>query len=340
MGVFETKVGTWAIDYRYKGRRYRKVVAPTRKLALDIERKILTDIKQGAFFPDLDTQDVTFAEIANKYWTLHGSKTRGASNFIYTYNKILERFGHMKVTDISTADVQTFYNDTWARTSPSTANRMFSLYRAILNKAITLKLYKGQNPCQGVIRQRENPPREHYFDREQIKALLINANNELKPLLAFSILTGARRGESLNLYWKDIDFNARIIRILKSKSGKGREIPISQDLMPLLLNLRKGPFEKVFNITVPALRYSFNKLLKKLGMEEYHFHDLRHTFASHYMMNGGALLDLSKLMGHSRVEQTVRYSHLSPHYIQKTISVMNGVIALPEPQNLQLEQKQ
>ena len=339
MAVFETEVGTFGIDYRYKGKRFRKVVATTRKLALDIERKILTDIKQGAYFPDLDKHNATFAQIAEKYWALHGSKTRGADTFKYTYNKILERFGHMKVANITTEDAQKFYNDTWERTSASTANRQFTLFRAIINKAITLKLYKGQNPCAGVIRQRENPPREHYFDREQIKALITNASDELKPLLAFSILTGCRRGESLALCGKDMDFNAGIIRILMSKSGKGREVPISRDLLPILLDLRKGPFEKVFNITVPALRYSWGQLLKKLGMEQYHFHDLRHTFASHYMMNGGSITDLQKIMGHSRIEQTMRYAHFSPHYIQKTISVMNGVVSLPQSQSLQLEQK-
>jgi len=235
--------------------------------------------------------------------------------------------------------VQEFYNDTWERTSASTANRHFTIFRAIFNKAINLKLYKGANPCHKVIRQRENRPREHYFDREQIKALLTHANNDLKPLIAFSILTGCRRGESLALCGKDIDLNAGVIRILMSKSGRGREIGISRDLMPLLLNLKKGPFDKVFNITVPALRYQFGRLLKKLGMEEYHWHDLRHTFASHYMMNGGVITDLSKLMGHSKIEQTMRYISCSPHYIQKTIAVMNGVVALPEPQTLQLEQK-
>ena len=256
MGVFETENGTFGVDYRYKGKRYKKVVAITRKLAQDIERKILTDIKEGKFFPDLQTQDIIFAEIAEKYWTLHGSKTRGAASFKYMFDKILERFRHMKVADITTEEVQKFYNDTWERTSASTANRWFSLFRAIINKAINLKLYKGQNPCLGVIRQRENPPREHYFDREQIKALLINATAELQALIAFSILTGARRGESLALYGKNIDINAKVIRILRSKSGRGREIPISQDLMPLLFH---------FEISIPTERQPEKHHRKSIG---------------------------------------------------------------------------
>lgn len=287
MGVFETKSG-WAIDYRYKGKRYKRVVATSRKQALAIERKVLTQIKEGKFFPDLEKQEVTFAFIANKYWTLHGSKTRGAWNFVYTYNKIVEYFGDIKVANITTEDVQKFYNDTWERTSASTANRWFTLFRSIINKAINLKLYKGLNPCIGVVRQRENPPREKYFTKEDIRNLLLHAEDRLKPLIAFAVLTGCRKGEIINLMWKDVDFYSGLIRIEKTKAGKPREVPLSDDLRPILWNMRGTPQEKVFNITAPALRYSFNKLLKKVGLTDgYCFHTCRHTFASLYMQNNG-----------------------------------------------------
>ena len=340
MGVFETKVGTWAVDYTYKGKRYKKVVALSRKQAQDIERKILTDIKLGVFFPDLDKQEVTFSEIAEKYWALHGSKTRGADSFKYTFDKIVARFGFMKVADISTEEIQTFYNDTWARTSASTANRHFSLFRAIINKAISLKLYKGQNPCVGVVRQRENPPRDKYFTKDDIKNLILNAEERLKPLIAFAVLTGCRKGEILNLRHRDIDFYGGIIRITMSKSGKPREIPMSNDLRPILWAMRGNPQDKVFNITVPALRYSWGRLLKKLGFGDgYVFHSCRHAFASLYLQNGGNITDLQRILGHAKIELTMRYSHFSQQYLKQAIRVMDGVVALPAPQNPQLEEK-
>ena len=336
MGVFETKNGTWAIDYRHKGKRYKRVVALTQKLALDIERKILTEIKEGKFFPDLDKQVITFAEIAEKYWSLHGRKTRGAETFRYTFNKIILHFGHMKVADISTEDIQEFYNNIWERTSPSTANRHFSLFRAIINKALNLKLYVGQNPCIGVVRQRDNPPRDRYFTKDDIKTLIITAEDRLKPLIAFAVLTGCRKVEILNLRWKDVDFYSGIIRITMSKSGKPREIPMSNDLRPILWNMRGDLQNKVFDITAPALKYRFNKLLKKLGFEGYCFHTFRHTFASLYMQNNGNITDLQRILGHSSIELTMRYSHFSPQYIQQTIKVMDGIIAMPENKPLEL----
>ncbi len=338
MGVFETEAGTWGIDYRYKGKRYRSVVALTEKLAKAIERKVLTQIKEGKFFPDIEKQDVTFAFIAEKYWVLHGSKTRGAWNFKYMYKTILSRFGDMKVANITTEDVQKFYNDTWERTSASTVNRHFTFFRAIINKAINLKFYRGQNPCIGVVRQRENPPREKYFTKEDIKALLLNAEGILQPLIAFAILTGCRKGEILSLMWKEIDFHSGIIRIARSKSGKPREIPMSDDLRPVLGAMKGEPQEKVFNITVPALRYSFNKLLKKVGLtDDYCFHTCRHTFASLYMQNNGNITDLQRILGHAKIELTMRYSHFSPQYIKQTIKVMDGIVELPVKNVLYIE---
>ena len=340
MAVFETENGTWGINYRYKGKQYKRVVAPTRKLALEIERKILTDIKEGKYFQDLQTQDITFAEIAEKYGVLHGSKTRGARSSKCVFNKILSRFGPSKVVDITTEDVQKFYNDVWARTSTSTANRQYTLFRAIVNKALNLKLYKGLNPCVGVVKQRDNPPRDKYFTKEDIKNLLLTAEDRLKPLIAFSFLTACRRSEALNLRWKDVDFYSGIIRITQSKSGKPREIPMSNDLRPILWAMRGNPQDKVFDITSGALRCSFNKLLNKLGFGDgYVWHYLRHSYASLYLQNGGNITDLQRILGHASIGQTMRYSHFSPQYIQQTIKVLDGLVALPAPSKPQLEQK-
>ena len=109
---------------------------------------------------------------------------------------------------------------------------------------------------------------------------------------------------------------------------------------PILWSMRGNPQDKVFNITVTALRYSFERLLKKLGFGDgYCFHLFRHTFASLYMQNNGNITDLQRILGHARIDQTMRYSHFSPHYIRQTIKVMDGLVSLPVPQNLQLEQK-
>jgi integrase len=137
-----------------------------------------------------------------------------------------------------------------------------------------------------------------------------------------------------------VDFYGGIIRITMSKSGKPIEVPMSDDLRPILWNMRGNPQDKVFNITVPALRYSYYKLLKKAGLEEgYCFHTCRHTFASLYMQNNGNITDLQRILGHARIELTMRYAHFSPQYIKQTIKVMDEIVSLPKIQNIVLEQK-
>jgi hypothetical protein len=90
--------------------------------------------------------------------------------------------------------LQEFRNITWITRKHFNTPELKQIYEDkknehLSNKEMRLKLYKGQNPCVGVIRQRENPPREKYFTIEDIKNLLLNAEGIIKPLLAFALLT-------------------------------------------------------------------------------------------------------------------------------------------------------
>ena len=115
---------------------------------------------------------------------------------------------------------------------------------------------------------------------------------------------------------------------------------MSNNLRTMLWAMRGNSQDKVFNITIPALRYSFEKLLKKLGFFGTHsIHSLRHSCASLYLQGGGNITDLKRILGHAKIELTMSYSHFSQQYLRQAIKVMDSVVALPEHQNQQLEQK-
>ena len=83
------------------------------------------------------------------------------------------------------------------------------------------------------------------------------------------------------------------------------------------------------------LYWYFSRAQKKASLSQhYRFHDLRHTFASHFVMNGGSLYDLQKLLGHARFEETQRYAHLSPGHLAKAINIVSfGGPNIPAPSN-------
>lgn len=327
MGIKDNLNKSFTIDYRDEyQKRHRETIYGSKTLAKEILAKRKAEIAERKFFPDRKKQQLTFWEAADKYYAIRLSKKKSAFKMKYTIEFLKKYFGNKPLASITTADVQEFYNQRLAETSPSTANRHFSVLRAIINKGILLKLYKGENPCIGVGKQKENPARTNYLSQEEIKEVLLHIPERSRNLVAFAICTGMRRGEILRLDWKDIDWTNNIIHIYISKSGNKREVPIMPSLRQVLLSMHPLKTGKVFPLTEKMVEYDFRHTLKKLGIQNIRFHDLRHTFASHFMMKGGSITDLQRILGHSDLKLTQRYAHLSPTYLRKSIEIVNDLL--------------
>ena len=327
MAVKDNKNGTFTIDYRdAQHRRHRETLFGSKTMGKALLAKRKSAIAEGTYFPEKHQNTLTFREAADKYWEIHLSKKKSGPKTKSTLNQLKGYFGDKPLTQITTEDVQRYYNEKMAQTCAPTANRHFTTFNAIVNKAIKLEIYKGENPCIGVAKQKENPARTRYLEKDQIPLLLAHIPKRSQALVAFAIATGMRRGEILGLNWKDINLEHNLIHVHESKSGYSREIPIMSSLKDILLGLSQSPNGKVFPITVKELEHDFAYGLKKSGLQDIHFHDLRHTFASHFMMNGGSITDLQRILGHCTLALTQRYAHFSPAYLSKSISVVENLI--------------
>ena len=171
-------------------------------------------------------------------------------------------------------------------------------------------------------------------------------------LYAVAIYTGLRQGELAGLKWSDVDLDRRIITVQRSftgptKSGSPRYVPITTALLPILRHWRLKVFgELVFQNAVGKMLHSncnlfttdfkaclraagFSDKIKKGKTRSYMvFHDLRHTFASQWVMAGGDIFKLQKIMGHESVQMTMRYAHLSPDAFAADFELFNK-IAVP-----------
>lgn len=328
MGIRDDRNGTLTIDYRDNaGKRHRETITGSKTLAKEVLNKRLAEIAESKYFPERQqAAKLTLAMAIEKYWDIHLSKKKSAFKLRYTLNALKKYFGDVLLSKLTTEDIQRFYNTRMAETSPSTANRNFTTLRAVINKVIRLRLYKGINPCIGVAKQKENPARTSYLSTEQIRTLLGNMPERSRNLVAFAICTGMRRGEILRVSWQDIDLLNGIIHIYESKSGNKREVPIMSSLKQILLTMNPQKSGVLFPFTETMVEYDYKRALKKSNITGIRFHDLRHTFASHFMMNGGSLTDLQRILGHSDLKLTQRYAHLSPTYLRKSIEVINNLI--------------
>jgi integrase len=147
----------------------------------------------------------------------------------------------------------------------------------------------------------------------------------LHTAVVMALHTGMRKGEILNLRWEHINWERKTVLLTDTKNGEARRLPIDAMLLRELSDHRSRvkndelvfpSYDRDGNV-VPLndVNGSFEKAVGDAGIKNFRFHDLRHTFASHYMMSGGELYTLSKILGHKDLKMTQRYAKLSSKFI-------------------------
>lgn len=347
MAIFQ-KRGKWFIDYRVHGVRTRECVGASHKLAKEALAKRRAEIAEGRYFPERVANRQQFAAFVERFWDKHGHKMRSKSwgrkvdgKWNGMVGRFIEEFGNKTLAEITTAQLQDLYNGIEEENSSSTANRYHTLIRRIYSLAEKWGDFYGVNPCKGVQRRGEAAPRERYLTQEEIEVFLRSCGPRLVPVATCALLTGMRKGEILGLEWDAVDFLAGTITLRRTKSGKGRTLQVPPRLRALLLAMGPRDSGRVFDLPEITFRREFAKAAKASSLPAFVFHDLRHTFASHYMMRGGKIELLSRILGHSTIQMTMRYVKFAPGIMTAQMAEVEAVVpliglpgptvALPEP---------
>lgn len=163
-------------------------------------------------------------------------------------------------------------------------------------------------------------------------------------MVLVALNTGLRKSEQLRIQWTDIDLGLGQITIREGKSGKSRIIPMNRTLKETLERIPKGinrirdkkgnlisrPNPYVFasgrkpELPLNDLPREWEEHLKEAKIENFHWHDLRHTFASRLVMKGVNLYTVSKLLGHQSLAMTHRYAHLAPDYLKSAVFALEN----------------
>lgn len=332
MAKIYEKRGRWCVDYTgADGRRHRDLLplGASKTLAKEILAKKQFEGIEMRHFPARAANSKLFGEVLNSYWELHG-KNLESKSWWYELKEFDREFGKVKIGAIGSADVQRFYNKAIAKNCVATANKKLTLLRSVFNKAKVWGYFYGDNPCNQIKKLKEVSQRRRYLSLDEIKRLLEKAHSRLYPVVICALMTGMRRGEILRLSWENIDWERGIIHIRKTKSGKVREIPIASKLREVLAGLpgeRVGPTFKLPDIMLTRF---FARAIKEAAIDDFVFHDLRHTFASHYLMRTHDLPTLQNLLGHSTPLLTMRYAHLSRPHIQAGMALFEAGMAQPK----------
>ena len=219
--------------------------------------------------------------------------------------------------------------------SPSTVNR----YMVALGHALTIAANEWEwiheNPMRKISKLPEPRGRVRFLDDDERERLLETCktltNPHLHTLVVLALSTGARHGELIKLRWGDIDWDRKVITLHDTKNKERRLLPLmhyARELMEAHHKTRSLASDLVFpspsNLMRPwDSRSSWLSALKKANIQNFRFHDLRHSCASYLAMNGASLAEIAEVLGHKTLQMVKRYAHLSEAHTAKVVQRMN-----------------
>jgi len=252
---------------------------------------------------------------------------------------LTEHFGSRPIKAITYADVEKFkrarlktQTSKGKARSITSVNRELEILRAVLNYA-KREGWILKNPFESgapLISKADEVHRERVLDRreeERLLAVCVGRRAHLRPLLMAALDTACRRGELIQMKWSDVDFEGRTIQVraMTTKTAKARSVPISSRLLIEFVELRKKAGTEddlVFGVT-DNVKKSFVSACHEAGVEDFRFHDCRHTAITRMVQKGLPPSLVMKISGHTQMATFARYVNVDDDAIRRAAQAID-----------------
>lgn len=338
MGVFK-KQGNWWIDFYHQGKRIRRKVGPSKKVAEMALAEVQVKQSKQEFLGVCEPKKILFKDFADEYLDYskaNKSKRSYERDILTLIGHAVPIWGNIELNRLTAKMIEDYKVHRLQTVVANTVNRELSTIKNLLVKAVEWG-YLASNPAASVKLLRSGKPHFRHLSSDEISKLLDackkSNNPQLYPFVVTAINTGMRLGELTALEWKDIDFKRGILRVDNKKDHHTknydvRVVPMNSTLSEVL---RKIPrrlnssyvFQKCDGKKFNKMRSGFTNAVKRAGIPHVRFHDLRHTFASQLVMGGVDIRTVQELLGHKDIRMTMRYSHLAPDHMRKAVCILD-----------------
>jgi integrase len=346
MSIEKKSDGVFKVRWWGGGRQKSVIVHGSYELAKKVERKKLSVPDENRHLDIRRVVNYRMSALIDRYWQVYGTKKKSHSRQRSVLEGIRDELGQEFVREVDGAEITRWFENHTAKRglSAGTAVRHFNVMHHMMEKAATIWAKEtgiDRNPADQVEVKRPDDERNRYLSKEELRRLMAVLDEKLlrrgtkainrtflrlRLIVLTALTTGMRIGEIFALTWSDILYEESLITVRsKLKGGRFRYVPLTPELaneyrrMPIVISEdRIFPPRRGAKGERCRVESSFETLLDLAKITDFRFHDLRHTFASWYMMNGGDLYELAKILGHSNIKMTERYAKLARHHIART----------------------
>lgn len=358
MSIHKDAEGVYKIRWRAGGHNRSLLVHGSHDLAKKIQRKKLSARDENRHLDIKKEVNFRMSALIDRYEQQYGWKKKSWSREKSVLEGVRRELGNLFVREVDGTAISGWYQKLTDEKglAANTAVRHFTVVHHMMEKAATIWSREtgiDRNPADHVEVKRPDDQRDRYLSAEEIVRLKRSLDakmyrkehrtiNEtffrLRLIVLIALTTGMRIAEIFALVWGDLLHKEGLIAVRsKLKGGKVRYVPMP---LELTAELRRYPAilgePRIFPPPPGAkgerqrVEKSFETILTMAGIAEFRFHDLRHTFASWYMMNGGDLYELAKILGHANIKMTERYAKLARQHIARTSSTAREMWRLME----------
>lgn len=353
LGVRITPTGSKTFNFKYffRGRTYRVTMGEWPLLSLDEARARATKFRAdvlGGVPPHADStekpkEEITFGAFADEFITKYVNvKLRASTADTYSYilrKLLIPAFGPSIVSAITAAEVEDFHLS--LAETPRLANLCMSVLSKMFNTAIRWRYRARMDNPVAFVERYEEGKRDRYLKDGEIITLMDHldqlgaAGLETPWVLGavkLALLTGMRKSEILGLDWECVHLEEKFLelRVHKTSRKQGKRIiPLSPEAVEVLKALPRAD-RLVFPGLKPGTKANLDegwiRIRKAVGLDDVHFHDLRHTFGTLASKQGSPISHIGYAFGHSRTSTTDRYTHQAPEMVVAVANAVGGRI--------------
>lgn len=342
----------YQVQIRMKGYRTLSKTFKRKTDAVRWKQQTEADIHRQIIFPECEAERRTLTELVDRYLEdcLGNLKSRNGTKQTLKWWK--QRIGYLTLNRISPALIkqewETLSEGNSKLTGRPLTNRTLNGYLQSLSTAFTIAIkeygWAQINPVSNIRKKSLPNGRTRFLSKEELKSLFTqidkSTNPYLKPAVLLSLATGGRRGEIMNLQWKDVDLKEGYLTFRQTKNGETRTVPVRGEALEelkrhaqkyrfsseYLFESRKPKWKKGLATTGKAwedLHNPFREVVKNAKIDDFRWHDMRHCAASYLLASGATLAQVGKILGHKTPAMTWRYSHLVKDKSDQLVSDMN-----------------